>query len=347
MAQQNYSVKGKITNWPGDFIFLETNGNVSIKDSVKNVDGSFEFKGTINGVSNAFLVNKAANEPAYKFFFLAPADIHIEGSYEDLSNAKVSGSKFTTEYQEIQNIHNVKKNKVDSLYNLADLEKNKDKSQIYFNEIEKLNKIDLEASKDFISNKTNNPAVIYELSSISLKVDYPSLQSLFDKLDPELKESKQALDFKTYLTNLGNIQIGKLAPNFSQPDSSSKIIQLSDFKGKYVLLDFWASWCVPCRRENPNLLQAYKQYKDKGFEIFGVSIDTKDEDWRWKRAIQNDGLIWTQVSDLKGPENDAAKLYAIQVIPSNYLIDPSGKIIATNLMGEELNKKLQEIFETK
>ena len=344
MAQQDFTVKGKITGWPGKYINLETKGENPFKDSVENVDGSFEFIGKTEEVANAFLVNKEGENPEFKFFFLEPGNIQIQGDYKNLASAKVTGSKYTDQYQQIKDIHNAKKNKVDSLYALVDGEKDKEKSKGYFREMEELDKLDIESTKEFIKSHPKNPATIYELGGLSMKLDYPTLKALFDGLDVSVRESVNAEALKTSVINLGNIQVGKIAPNFIQPDSTSKNIQLTDFKGKYVLLDFWASWCIPCRKEHPNLVQAYAKYKEKGFEILGVSIDTKDEEWRWKRAIENDGVTWTQVSDLKGQHNEAAKLYVIQMVPSNFLIDPSGKIIATNLMGDNLNKKLEELL---
>jgi len=135
--------------------------------------------------------------------------------------------------------------------------------------------------------------------------------------------------------------IGKPAPEFSQPDTTGKIINLKDLKGKYVLVDFWASWCGPCRRENPNVLAAYDKYHSKGFEIISVSLDNNKNSWI--KAIKADHLSWTHVSDLTGWKNVAASKYGVKLIPQNFLLDKDGKIIARNLRGADLDKKLSEI----
>ena len=132
------------------------------------------------------------------------------------------------------------------------------------------------------------------------------------------------------------------AIDFSQPGIDGKQVSLSSFKGKYVLLDFWASWCKPCRVENPNVVKAYQEFKDKNFTVFGVSLD-KDKN-AWLQAIQQDGLTWTHASDLKDWSNEAAALYGVQSIPANFLIDPQGNIIARDLRGDELLNKLREVI---
>jgi peroxiredoxin len=140
---------------------------------------------------------------------------------------------------------------------------------------------------------------------------------------------------------------GEEAPDFSLQSSDSKTIKLSDFRGKYVLIDFWASWCVPCRKENPNVVEAYKKYKKKGFEVLGVSLERPTDREKWLEAIKKDKLQWTQVSDLQLFDSPVVKQYGIQAIPQNYLIDPQGKIVAVNLRAEALQEKLAEIFQGK
>ena len=138
--------------------------------------------------------------------------------------------------------------------------------------------------------------------------------------------------------------IGKVAPDFTQNDTLGNPVTLSSLRGKYVLVDFWASWCGPCRRENPNVVKAFQKFKDKGFHIIGVSLDQSNAKDKWIKAIHDDQLTWTQVSDLQFWKNAVAVEYGIQAIPQNYLLDPEGKIIAKNLSGDDLDKKLEEVM---
>jgi peroxiredoxin len=167
---------------------------------------------------------------------------------------------------------------------------------------------------------------------------------VFKGLSKDVQKSKEGLSVKKTIDAFMMVRIGAEAPLFTSPDTAGKAINLKDFRGKYVLLDFWASWCGPCREENPNVVKAYAQFKDKNFTVLGVSLDQKNKHDAWVKAINDDGLAWNHVSDLTWWDNAVAKLYAIRSIPQNFLIDPNGKIVGANLRGEELFKKLQELI---
>lgn len=164
-------------------------------------------------------------------------------------------------------------------------------------------------------------------------------------LDPSLHATPYVAVLTDLAGVLSSVSIGKKAPDFTASDPDGKSISLSQHRGKYVLLDFWAAWCGPCRRENPNVVKAWKKYHAKGFDVFGVSLDKKKADWI--KAIKDDELTWTHVSDLAYWNSAPAKLYGVRAIPSNVLIDPDGVIIARNLRGAELDKKLGELINKK
>jgi len=170
------------------------------------------------------------------------------------------------------------------------------------------------------------------------------LDSLFKSLTERVRNSTLGKELSERIDKLKLVAVGAMAPDFTQMTPDNRPVKLSDFKGKYVLIDFWASWCGPCRAENPNVVKVYNQYKDRGFTILGISLDNEKAREAWLKAITKDQLTWTQVSDLKGWYNEVAALYSVKAIPQNFLIDPSGKIIAKNLRGGELEVKLKEIF---
>jgi len=171
----------------------------------------------------------------------------------------------------------------------------------------------------------------------------PEYDEMYNALSPQVKQGKYGKLAEEKIVTLKGITIGYPAINFAQPDVNGKSVSLNSLKGKVVLVDFWASWCGPCRAENPAVVAAYQKYKDKGFDVLGVSLDQNKD--KWLQAIQKDGLTWTHVSDLKGWQNEAAKKYSVTSIPFNVLIDKDGKVLAKGLRGPALEEKLAEIFD--
>ena len=183
---------------------------------------------------------------------------------------------------------------------------------------------------------------IYGVNYLNKEEDFPFLDSLAVRLKQDMPNSRYVNDFAQGLDKMRGTTIGQLAPEIALPNPQGEVKKLSDLRGNIVMIDFWAAWCGPCRRENPNVVRLYDKYKDKGFEIYGVSLDRSKEDW--VKAIEKDGLTWTQVSDLNYFNSEAARTYGIDAIPATILLDKEGKIIARNLRGQALEDKLAELF---
>lgn len=166
---------------------------------------------------------------------------------------------------------------------------------------------------------------------------------LYNRLSDELKNSSYGKSIHNFISLNKDIKIGDKYIDFSQEDTQNKLAKLSDFTGKIVLLEFWGSWCGPCRKSNPELVKIYNEFKAKGFEIFGVGAETKRE--IWLKAIEHDKLTWTNVTDLKGDKNEAALIYGVSYYPTNFLIDKTGTIIARDLKGDKLRRKLKELLD--
>lgn len=365
-GQGNFTISGVLTNVSGHYtkVFISySNKGEDLIDSSAVIDGQYHFKGTIDEPAqaqlnfNTMLVSAATGSEQAKTSFLLFLDKGniIVKSEKTIDNISVTGSAAQAAYDEIQNRLKPCMDMMDKIsaeYNpgimagngaLSDNPELKKKMDIRIDSASECRK---EVYKTFILQNPSSPLALYALKQYTgprIK-DGKSVQALFDALPPELRSSPQGKAFANWLTVDVTLAVGRPALIFTQPDASGKQVNLASFRGKYVLIDFWASWCGPCRRENPKAVAAYHKYKAKGFEILGISLDRAKDKAAWLKAIKEDGLKWTQVSDLRGWENKVAKLYGIEEIPQNYLIDPKGIIVAKNLHGDELDKKLGEIF---
>lgn len=194
----------------------------------------------------------------------------------------------------------------------------------------------------FAEDNKDNLAGFYAVGTIDQQRYEQDLIKYADELKGKFPKNKAVESFLTRMMEVKPVSVGQPAPQFELPTPDGKMVKLSDLKGKYVLLDFWASWCAPCREENPNLVKQYNRFKDKGFTVLGVSLDKGKEPW--VKAIEDDQLTWTHVSELKEWDGQVSTQYKVEGIPASFVLDPAGKIIAKNLRGIELEKFLQSVL---
>lgn len=270
---------------------------------------------------------------------------------DSIKNAAVSGSKAHREYLGIKEQVAGYDPEFAVLYEQrSQRRKEKDEAgeKNVRKQIDSLNNVIKEnVYKTYIKTKgKQSPVAIYALSQYSgYAIDADKVEPVYALLGPAVKNSPSGKIFKQRIATARQLAIGKPAIPFSQADTSGNPVSLASFKGKYVLIDFWASWCGPCRAENPNVVAAFEKYKNKDFTVLGISLDRPGQKDKWLKAIHDDQLEWTHVSDLQFWDNDVAKLYDIKAIPQNLLLDKEGKIIAKNIRGEELIETLAEILE--
>jgi peroxiredoxin len=337
-----YDIIGKVSGLDTGIIYI-SNRQLEKKDSAVLDRGYFKFHGKADSAMFCVLVlNKQS-----KVFFLENGKIAILIKKDSVRSAMISGTKTQDEFNyfedQLSKPLNDKMSALDKAYDSASSAKNAKA----VDSLEKVyNQLDMEQKAlvtDFTKSHPGSIVSAFEIySNFSYNPRVGQLDSLYKMLDSNIQVSYFGREIQNTLVKEKLTAIGNPAPAFILNDVNGKPVALSASKGKYTLLDFWASWCGPCRQENPNVVKAFHRFQGKGFDIFGVSLDTDKS--KWAAAIKKDGLDWTQVSDLKGWKTDVVSLYGIKGIPMNYLLDKNGIIVAKGLRGEDLDKKLQELL---
>jgi len=328
-AQKRFVVEGKINKYVGK-VFLYFGGK---KDSLYSKDGSFHFEGKVGlPVEACIKVPSIRDMMGVTAFWIDEGKTVLDldtasfngrfKSLDILGKVLVSGST--------NKIINATIKTIDSISSQS-IAKDKKNAQV----------------KAFIDNLLrvypNHIVSTYFLSSHLDLYSMKEVTRLYAGLNPTLKKTQCGLKINNQFLKTVDVLVGDKIPEFSQQNQYGKIVSIEDFKGKYVLIDFWASWCIPCRKENPNVVRAYNEFKSKGFDILAVSLD--DNKASWLKAIKNDKLEWNHVSDLAGWENVVSKTLKVSEVPSNILIDKDGIVLAKNLKGEDLHKKLAELMQ--
>lgn len=350
--EKKYLIKGNLTgaNVPMKVFLSFRDGSHVVRDSTMAKDNKFSFSGTLEHATEATLYVHWIYPPNEKpmdrvsegtQFMLGKGTTSIEG--KRLFDARISGAKVQKEYVALKKAVAAVR---DSVYRIWKAQQDvlpEDSAAAFKRLLYAQHQIVQNRTRDFIRTHPGSGYAFSILQSNTLVIDdMPFVEWMLEVLKPEFGRYERFKNIEQKVDLTKRLSIGQQAIDFTQSDNKGKMFSLSNVKGKYVLIDFWASWCGPCRVEYPFLKRAYARFKDKNFEIIGVSIDDKKS--LWLNAIQSNGFDWIQLSDLKGRENSVAKAYAISAIPQSFLIDPQGKIIARNLRGEDLIAKLEEVI---
>ncbi|MEI3799057.1 MULTISPECIES: TlpA disulfide reductase family protein [unclassified Chitinophaga] len=362
-AQQKFSIAGTVTgNAPAKYYLQYSNGAKYITDSAEVKNGRFNFTGTLSqpapGVFSAALVkNMTGNKKEQAYLFLEPAAMTITITNGDLSTTVLKGSASNDENVQLEKEREMATVKYQPLLEALRNEKDHDKAGAIREQLAPYFNANNQLSRKFIREHHNSFLSVYLMRFQIGSMTLDSAKYYYNSLSPALQQSKDGLDIAQEIKKLEQGSPGSVAFNFSKADINGQPLSLSDFKGKYVLVDFWASWCVPCRAGNPHLLELYKQYKDKGFEVISVSDDDRNHD-AWKKAVEKDGIgVWKHVlrgldmnKRMKNEPNpeDISEHFGIHSLPTQILIDPKGVIVARYGGGgeehEALDVKLKEVF---
>ena len=345
-SEPEFVVKGNIQDSDSVTFMLQKReaGKFITLDSALSRNGIFKMTGSVQFPEMVQLV--ATGRQKRVSFYIENSEITISGNLDSLSFAEVSGSKTQDEYQSFIDSNKPLSEKYSNLYieyQSARQENNTEKIAELEKEAEAIQNEMTQLEKDFVKNNPSSYVSPSILNSLSFEMEASDIEAAINAMDTNVARIPVAKDLMARARVMKAVAIGQKAPDFTLNDVNGKPVSLSSKMGtKLLLIDFWAGWCNPCRQENPNVVRVYKEFNKKGFDVFGVSLDrTKDE---WVEAIAADKLTWTHVSDLEYWNNAAAKLYAVNAIPANFLLDENGIIIARNLRGEDLYNKVKEVL---
>ncbi len=345
---KGFKIEGKLTGVENGTAYLQNirDGRPNSLDTAEIKGGTFVFEGKADQPELLFIVVEGHQQPLV--VFAENGKIKIEADIEKTDEAKVKGSKshdlfakFNDEMPDLKRAQAIREE-----YMQAQMSADQAKMEALSSEMNSIIENQKAYMKKFVFDNVANPVGAFVGLNVVSILDYQELDSLMNLLEAKqpdhvyVKDLKEMMEpIKEHQLALEAVKVGKVAPVFTLTDLNGKEVSIESFRGKYLLVDFWASWCQPCRQENPNVVKAYKAYNSKGFDVLSVSVD-RDEN-AWKEAIKADGLVWTQLHDT---DNKAAEMYAIQSIPTTFLLDKDGVIIATNLRGEALEAKLKELM---